>query len=199
MPRRRAFIAFCLSIGMLATATAADVRVFPPMQAETLSATALKLPEDFAAGPSIIVLVYDQNQQADSDSWLPFLTEISRLHPDFEYYFIPVLPPELGMVRGMIEGTIRDGADPAQLARTIMLFTHVAALHASLGVTGTSAIHTIALNDQGDVIASVSGPYSAASGKLLTDSAWPVALEQCGDIGETGSGEHPLDCLEKVE
>ena len=146
----------------------AQAQQFPALRVETLSATVLDLPGDFAEGSSVVVLVYDQNQGRDVETWMPFLARLDEIDPAARYYVISALPAGLSLVRGMIEGVIRGStSDAAQLDRTILLFTDVDALQASLGIEGTGAIHVLALDAAGGVMASTAGPYDGLKGEGL--------------------------------
>ncbi|UJW84633.1 hypothetical protein [Devosia sp. SL43] len=176
-----------------AVATAA---AFPQMDVETISGLALDLPEAFADGPSIIVIVYDQNQQPEADSWVPFLDEMTAARPEARYYVLPVLAAGLSMVRGMVEGIIRSTAkDPVQLDRTILLFTDVGALQEQLAIDGTSAVHVLVLDDVGEVVATASGAFSPINGQIVDDA---FAALDGGEIGNPPGGEQEMDSLEQL-
>lgn len=154
------------------------------MQVETVSGIKMDLPEDLAAGPSVIVIVYDQNQQPEADSWVAFLDNIAAINPAARYYLMPVLPAGLSVVRDMVEGVIRNSAsNPLQLDRTIVLFTNVEALHGALGVSGTSAVHIVVLGDTGEVLAITSGAYSVAGAAVVADALAALSLS-ASDIGK---------------
>lgn len=175
-----------VSLAFAGSSVAAE---FPPMRVETVSGISMDLPLDFAVGPSVIVLVYDQNQQPQADSWVAFLDDMSVANPEARYYLMPALPAGLSMVRGMIEGAIQGtAADPRQLDRTIVVFTDVEALQQSLGVSGTAALHVLVLDDIGHVVATVSGAYSTANAAMIEDAMVAAALEGT-EIGRLPGGK----------
>lgn len=162
----------------------AQAQQFPALRVETLSATVLDLPGDFAEGSSVVVLVYDQNQGRDVETWMPFLARLDEIDPTARYYVMSALPAGLSLVRGMIAGVIRGStSDPSQLDRTILLFTNVGDLQASLGIEGTGAIHVLALDDAGRVIASTAGAYDETKGH---DLAAALAPEQAPAVIPSG-------------
>lgn len=185
-----------LALATVAGPTVAVAAEFPQMRVETISGVALDLPEAFADGPSVIVIVYDQNQQPEADSWVPFLDEMAAARPDARYYVLPVLAAGLSMVRGMVEGIIRSTAtDPVQLDRTILLFTDVGALQEQLAISGTSAVHVLVLDDAGQVVATASGAFSPTNGQIVDDA---LATLDGGEIGNPDGGEQEMDSLEEL-
>lgn len=152
----------------LSQASAAQAGQFPPLQSETLNQKAVSLPQDFGGRRSILLIAYKMNQQSVVDSWLPFLNAMSAKYKGVRFYELPTIGSNIGFMRGFIDGGMRNGiADSATRDRTITLYTDVAALQASLGVSGTSTIHAVVIDRSGKVLAVVKGAYrEAAAAKL---------------------------------
>jgi hypothetical protein len=145
----------------LSQPTSALAGQFPPLQSETLNQKAVSLPQDFGGRRSILLIAYKMNQQSVVDSWLPFLNTVAGKYKGVRFYELPTIGSSMGFMRGFIDGGMRNGiADSATRDRTITLYTDVAALQSSLGISGTSTIHAVVIDKSGRVLAVVKGPFS---------------------------------------
>lgn len=153
---------------MLAAPVTAQAGQFPPLQSETLNQKKVSLPEDFGGRRNILLVAYKMDQQSVVDSWGPFLASAKAKYAGVRFYELPVLGSNISLMRSFIDGGMRNGiADSATRDRTITLYTDVDALQKALGVTGTSTIHAVVVDKSGKVLATASGPFSAAAAATI--------------------------------
>jgi hypothetical protein len=127
----------------------------------------LDLPGDLR-GVTVAVIAYTQRQQLDVDTWLPYLVDLERRVPELTVYEFPTVPP-MGVARQeYLDGVMRAGIrDPGSRARTVTLYVDVVAFNSALGVSETSSIHLVVLDDAGFVRWTTSGRYSDAAATAL--------------------------------
>ena len=78
-------------------------RTFPSARGESLAGERVKIPEDFAGAPVVLLLGYVQRAQFDADRWL-----FGLLEADLGVRFVEV-PTIKGFVPGLIRNTIDEG------------------------------------------------------------------------------------------
>jgi parvulin-like peptidyl-prolyl isomerase len=60
------------------TAHAQPAQVFPNIKSADLNGRSLSLPDDFPAPLSLVFVAFEMRQQADLDSWRPFVEPAQR-------------------------------------------------------------------------------------------------------------------------
>jgi len=80
---------------------------FPSVVGESLEGDAVRIPEDFAGEPVLLLIGFDQNTQFDLDRWLLGLTESGVDVAIREVPTIPGLVP--GIFANQIDGGMRKG------------------------------------------------------------------------------------------
>ncbi len=76
---------------------------FPSVRGRSLQGEEIRLPEDLAGTPAILLVGYDQDAQFDADRWLYGLLQADL---DSAIYEVPTLP---GLFPSAFAGTIDDG------------------------------------------------------------------------------------------
>lgn len=76
---------------------------FPSVTGESLEQAAVRLPEDVAGGPAVLLLGYVQDAQFDADRWLYGLLQAGM---PVKIYEVPTIP---GLFPRLISGTIDSG------------------------------------------------------------------------------------------
>lgn len=156
-----------------AASTTKGVRI-PPVVGQTLSDKAFRLPADLPAKGAVLLLGFDRDHQAFIDDWTAGLAKVSA---DLIVLKVPVITPtnalsrnfiQFGMQRATPEGDPRD--------KTITVFTDFQAFATALRLPrGTQEPHAIAVDTEGNVLASASGRFKAGDGvrlaKVLTTQA----------------------------
>ncbi len=76
---------------------------FPPARGESLAGESVRIPDDFAGEPVVLLIGYVQKAQFDADRWL-----LGLLQADLGVHFVEV-PTIEGLVPGLMRGTIDEG------------------------------------------------------------------------------------------
>ncbi len=150
--------------------------VFPHVTGQNLNGATFHLPADFDAPASFVYVAFTREQQAQIDTWKPFVTGIRR-HASVGAFELPTLSRGTAFFRGFIEGGMRRGiSDPEARATTITLYIDKGAFDASLGLASEADIAVLLVKPDGSVLWSARGAYDPAKSAGLD-----AALATIGD------------------
>lgn len=165
MRTRHLFLATLFSF--FAIATPALAQQFPTIESKDLNERAVTLPQDFGANRSLLFIAFEQEQQTDVNTWLPFAEQLEQ-NGQAKFYELPVLPSALRLVGGFIQNGMRSGIpSQATRAKTITLYTNVSRFRANLGLGPTNQIYAVVIDRAGKVLAVEGGAYSDAKAQKL--------------------------------
>jgi hypothetical protein len=172
----RLSIASLLLIAAHGVAQSNQPQTFPPLSAQDLNGKAVALPADFRGALNIVFIPFAMNQQREVDSWQGFVKEARKAHPLLQAYELPTIGKGYGLMRGIIDGGMRSGIlDHDAMASTITLYLDVSAFARTLSIQSTKTITVLLVNPAGEILARVTGPYSAKAAEELS-----AALEAMG-------------------
>jgi hypothetical protein len=135
--------------------------VFPNIRSADLNGRSLSLPGDFPAPFSLVFVAFEMRQQADVDSWRPFVEQARSKRPALGVFELPTIARGFRLMQFVIDNGMRSGiADRETRAATVTLYTDVAAFMRALGVESTKEIAVIVVTPTGGILARVSGRYS---------------------------------------
>jgi hypothetical protein len=161
---------------ILAAAIAVTAR-FPNVTSTNLNGRTMHLPADFRAPASIVFVAFVRGQQAQVDSWKPFVDDLRRRFPAIGDYELPTLGKSAAFIRGFIDGGMRRGiTDPATRDATITLYIDKAPFDAALGITSENDITVLLVRPDGTVLWRATGAYAAGKGDGL-EAALPAGAE----------------------
>ena len=161
-------------------ATAAErvdsVRQFPRVKGSNLEGKRFALPTDFEAEYNVVVVAFRREQQADVDSWLPFLRQQKVLARGVRVYELPTLSRSYRWMRGFIDGGMARGI-PEKATRevTITLYIDKTPFKQALAISTEDRIVTLIVARDGRVLWRADGRFSPASGAELS-----AALDSLG-------------------
>ena len=126
---------------------------FPRVEGSNLEGRRFSLPSDFEGELNIALVAFRREQQADVDTWVPFLKSIAAKHAGLKAYELPTLNRSYRMVRGFIDGGMARGI-PAKATRetTITLYIDKAPFKKALGITAEDRIVTLLVSRDGRVL-----------------------------------------------
>jgi hypothetical protein len=142
------------------------VPVFPEVRGRSLLGLEFALPRDLPGERTLVVLAFQQWQQARVDRWiarsvaagLPPTTRGSSGRVPLAVVELPVLSSRWRPVRRVIDGGMTAGiGDPDVLARTITVYTGVRAFQAALEIPGSDDVHALVVRPDGAVLAHARG------------------------------------------
>ena len=145
-----------------------------PMTGRALDGRAYDLPADLAKPYSILVVAFRREQQTLVDGWLPWLMRLEQRRADVAAYEVPVLSSIYSPARRFIDGGMARGvSDPAARARTITIYTDVAEVVESLGLSGTDTIGVLVLKRGGLIVARQLGGFDQQKAQRLATALTP--------------------------
>lgn len=131
---------------------------FPDVGGFVLSGRRVRLPRDLPSG--LVIVAFQRWHQRLVDDWIGWAEKVAPGVPVVE---VPVLPRSYRWQRPFIDGGMIAGIrDPQVLARTITVYTDLAAFTASLDLPDTSTVAALVTGPSGVVSASVRGPVDTA-------------------------------------
>ena len=146
-----------------------SVRQFPRVEGSNLEGKKFALPTDFEAEYNVVIIAFRREQQADVDSWLPFLREQKVLARGVRVYELPTLSRSYRWMRGFIDGGMARGI-PAKATReaTITLYIDKSPFKKALGISTEDRIITLIVARGGRVLWRADGRFNTASGAELS-------------------------------
>jgi hypothetical protein len=162
--------------------TVLDTAVFPPVTGRTLLGMEVVLPAGLPAERTLAVVAFQQWQQARVDRWIdraitagvPGTPRGAVGDLAVAVVELPVLSTRWRMARRFIDGGMASGiGDPDVLARTITVYTDVAAFQRPLGIPGSDDVHALVVTRDGVVHAHESGEPTAASWFAVATALFP--------------------------
>lgn len=157
-------------------AHALEVPFFPRVTASNLEKQRFVLPRDFAGDRNIVVIAYKRRQQADVDTWIPWLNRIVAARRDVRWYELPTISKTTGTLLGwFIDRGMRRGiADIRQRRRTITLYLDKDRFRKTLGLPdGEDMIHILVVTRRGDILGRASGRFSDAGAAAIKAALAP--------------------------
>lgn len=158
---KAAWIIGALFVMMNGSAFAASI---PMMTGETLDEVERVYPKDFGGKPTVMVMLFDQDQQEQLDGWAAAIDDL----PDgVGLVEVALIGKVNGMVKYFITGGMRESIedDPLRLARMMPYFGDADKVKKRMKIDDLSAVRAYLLSASGKVLWQASGDYQ---GQFLT-------------------------------
>jgi hypothetical protein len=141
---------------------------FPTVSGSNLQRNKLTLPQDFQGELNLVLIAFQQWQQTQVDTWIPFARQLEKHHPAVRYYELPTIQRLNTLARTFINEGMRAGI-PDRLARerTITLYLDKEAFREALQLPGEDDIHVLLLDRQGWVLWRAEGAFTPDKGESL--------------------------------
>jgi len=138
-----------------------SLSVFPHIKSADLNGRSLSLPGDFPAPFSLVFVAFEMRQQAEVDSWRPFVDQARSKRPALGVFELPTIARRFRLMQFVIDNGMRSGiTDRETRGATVTLYTDVAAFKRALGVKSTKEIAVLVVTPTGEILAHVSGRFS---------------------------------------
>ena len=149
-------------------ASAAQAASIPKMEGETLDKTERVYPRDFGGKPTMMVVLFDQDQQDQLDGWAQAIDELPE---GIEMIEVALIGKVNGMVKFFIKGGMRDlyESDPARMARMMPYFGDADKVKKRLKITDISEVQAFLLSSSGKVLWQAKGDYDGQFATVPTD------------------------------
>ena len=136
----------------------------PKMEGETLDKVEHVYPKDFAGKPTVMVMLFDQDQQDQLNGWAEGMDDLPEGVAMVE---VALIGKVNGMVKFFIKGGMRDAleGDKNRQARTMPYFGDADKVKKRLKIDDISQVIAFLLSASGKVLWQASGDYE---GQFLT-------------------------------
>ena len=173
MSARRLVAALGLAVALPAAAGPVGQRL-PSVHGTSLARAEVRLPEDLAGAPAVLLVAYRRQTQADVDRWLAAL---DRLAPDVVALEVPTITnPIWRPLQGWIDGGMRGGVPPGLWAHVVTLYEDGGRARAFIGDGGGWRTQIVLLDAAGSVAFHDNGGFSEEAADRLAAAA--TALER---------------------
>jgi hypothetical protein len=141
---------------------------FPTVSGSNLQREKLTLPQDLQGELNLVLIAFQQWQQTQVDTWVPFARQLEEAYPAVRYYELPTIQRLNTLARTFINEGMRAGI-PDLLARerTITLYLDKEAFREALQLPGEDDIHVLLLDRQGWVLWRAEGAFTPDKGESL--------------------------------
>jgi hypothetical protein len=141
---------------------------FPAVTGSNLQRKKLNLPQDFEGQQNLVLIAFQQWQQSQVDTWLPFARQLEETHPGVRYYELPTIRRLNALSRTFVNEGMRAGIpDPVARERTITLYLDKNAFRQALQLPGEDDIYVLLLDSQGTVLWQAEGGFTPEKGDSL--------------------------------
>ncbi len=142
---------------------------FPVVTGSNLQGKSLSLPDAFEGEWNLVFIAFQQWQQGQVDSWIPFARQLEESQPELRYYELPTIEKRSRLARTFINEGMRAGIpDPVARERTITLYLDKTAFRKALQLPHEDDIHVLLLDRRGQVLWRTEGPFAPVKGDSLT-------------------------------
>jgi hypothetical protein len=141
---------------------------FPTVTGSNLQRQTLELPQDLQGELNLVLIAFQQWQQTQVDTWIPFARELEGSHSGLRYYELPTIQRLNILARTFINEGMRAGIpDPVARERTITLYVDKETFRESLQLPREDSIYVLLLDRQGQVLWRAEGAFTADKGDSL--------------------------------
>ena len=142
----------------------ANAASIPKMEGETLDKVERVYPKDFNGKSTMMVVLFDQDQQEQLDGWADAISDLPQDMPMVE---IALIGKVNGMVKYFIKGGMRDLYEdsPDRMARMMPYFGDADKVKKRMKITDITKVHAFLLSASGKVLWQAAGDYQ---GQFLT-------------------------------
>ena len=157
-------IKLCFMASLLVMSVGANAASIPKMEGETLDKVERVYPKDFNGKLTMMVVLFDQDQQEQLDGWADAISDLPKDMPMVE---IALIGKVNGMVKYFIKGGMRDLYEdsPERMARMMPYFGDADKVKKRMKITDITKVHAFLLSASGKVLWQAAGDYQ---GQFLT-------------------------------
>lgn len=143
---------------LLVASPAVFAASIPMMEGETLDKVERVYPKDFGGKPTMMVMLFDQDQQDQLDGWA---AAIGDLPDDMAMIEIALIGKVNGMVKYFIKGGMRDALEdePLRMSRMMPYFGDADKVKKRMKIDDISQVQAFLLSASGKVLWQAAGDY----------------------------------------
>lgn len=152
----------------------------PSVRGTSLAGEAVRLPEDLAGAPAVLLVAYRRGTQSDIDRWMAFL---EGSHPGLKHLEVPAIAsPVWRPLAGWIDSGMRRGVPQDKWSAVVTLYEDAGELKNFLGDPGGYGALVVLLDKAGAVRWFGTGGFSDEAAGALAESI-EAALDESGAAG----------------
>ncbi len=125
---------------------------FPKIKAENLNKEEIEIPDQLTGDPRLLIVAFQQWHQRVVDSWIPYLLELVKEFPGFDFYELPTIRKMNYLYRRFIDGGMRAGIPSRETRRrTVTLYIDKEPFKEALDITTEETIYLFLIDSEGMV------------------------------------------------
>jgi hypothetical protein len=141
---------------------------FPEVIGSNLQRKKLTLPQDFQGELNLVMIAFQQWQQTQVDTWIPFARQLEETYPGVRYYELPTIQRLNALARTFVNEGMRAGIpNPVARERTITLYLDKDDFRQALQLSHEDDIYVLLLDRQGQVLWRAGGAFTPEKGESL--------------------------------
>ncbi len=145
---------------------------FPNVSGHNLDREQITFPDDFAGQYNFVLIAFQQWQQADINTWLPFVHAQVSKHDEVTYYEFPVIQSRNMLARWFINEGMRAGIpDPVSRRQTVTLYLDKSTFRSELEIETEQDIVVLLVDRSGKVLARSQGKFTPEKAAALRNPA----------------------------
>ncbi len=170
-------LASCRSSPVIAGGDGARLR-FPSVSGSNLLKEPVRLPDDLAGSPALVLVAFKQRQQLEVNTWLANEDRIEKLIPGVQIIETPTISSaRWGLLAWWIDNGMRSGIQDEQARRrTVTLYTNVRAFREALGLETDQTPYAVLLDPGGNVLAIEAGAFDEQKLDRMLEAAREARL-----------------------
>jgi len=141
---------------------------FPTARGANLLRRKVILPDDLSGDLNVVLVAFQQWQQSQVDTWLPYLEDLEQTYAGICYYELPVIRQMNWLSRTFINEGMRAGIPNSKAReRTITLYLDKKSFREILGLPHEQNIFVLLLDRQGQILWKTEGAFTLEQGEDL--------------------------------
>ena len=142
---------------------------FPEVTGSNLQRKKPALPQDFQGELNLVMIAFQQWQQTQVDTWIPFARQLEETYSGVRYYELPTIQQLNALARTFVNEGMRAGIpNPVARERTITHYLDKDEFRQALQLPHEDDIYVLLLDRQGQVLWRAEGAFTPESGESLT-------------------------------
>lgn len=159
-----------VSVGKSRLAPVRDEPHFPDVSGYNLMREEFFFPKDFQGVYNLVIIPFQQRQQADVNTWIPAAQELERVYTDLVYYELPTIYQLPMLSRTFINEGMRAGIpDQTARERTVTFYLDKSLFKQALGITTEENIQLFLVDREGNILWREEGLFSPEKNQSLLD------------------------------
>ncbi len=151
----------------------------PTVSGKNLLRQEMVFPRDFGTALNLVFIPFQQWQQRQVDSWVPFVARLATAVPDFDFYEFPTIYRMNWFGRTFINEGMRAGIpNPDTRRRTVTLYLKKRPFRQALAIDNEDDITVMLLDRQGQVLWRSRGAFTDEKGAELETAVSEITVNQ---------------------